>query len=1209
MADTHSGASVVAVDPQAQAELRNRLAHEELARAMSPNLTLVSLSGIAYTVPYHIQVVAKTDSVAERSKIQAIIDHCFHLCDRHLNEFNPKSEVSLINAAPVGKPVALSPILTTVLSTAFALSRMTNGVFDVAVGPLHAHLSDFVKRHGRMPSSHPGSPEQGAVCEVAKLATFDASWTLAMGGPTVAVSAPLTGTSATITKKHPAARLVLGGISKGYTVDLIIAELERKGGYQHALVSWGGDTRAVGRNHKEDLWKVGVVVPPSVEQLTQRGEGGLKKPAAGGGGDPPGGDHNDTAAAAATTTMPYHYIAVIGLDNEALCTSGDYENFIIIPQSAGSAPTTLAAAPLRLFTNTVCTEKLVLISPSDNAIAQASVVASSCLVADALATAALVKVEVARARGLLERFRYTRDRVSDFLIYTRNGARVARMHEVASETAQMRHERIEQSLPSRVIIVGGGLAGCCAAIEAASCGAHVVLLEKTSTLGGNSAKATSGINGWGTRPQALKGVADDGKFFERDTYFSGVGGRCDTGLVSTLSVKSSDAIHWLMKTTKLQLTTLFQLGGHSRPRTHRVPDAADGKPVPVGYTIMQALGKVIREQYGRKITVLTDASVLSLAHTTFTEPGDVTRARVHGVEYVDTKTRAKQTLTADAVVLCTGGFCNDHSDTSLLREFTPHLETIATTNGPFATGDGVKMARAIGATLVDMDKVQLHPTGFVNPKDPANPTKFLGPEALRGSGGLLINQHGKRFVNELDLRSKVSSAINDQKLPYPAAKCNVAYCVLNGAAIKLFGTGQLGFYKDKIGLFKDVANVEELAAHIQCPVEVLSQTLTEYEASCKEGKCPTTGKSVFPSVIGPQGPFVVAIVTPVLHYSMGGVAISPSTEVQVEDSGAANNFGHRKPVLGLFAAGEVSAGVHGGNRLGGNSLLECVVFGRIAGDRAATILQPRDNALSSTEWRAVTVREVREGEEFGHGSKIIRFNLPGALQKTGLKIGQFVGIRGEWDGQPLQGFYSPLTLPNDYGVIGLLVRSDKGVLKEFINALKPGSAVHMKACGGLSIDRLPSSKQLAVRGRVVRRIGLIAGGTGIAPMIQIIRGALKKPYVDDLVSLHLIYAAESYDELTYSNVLKHFVATSHGKFAVHFVVNTPPAGWTEGVGFVDADMLRGHMPAPATDALVVLCGPPVMQRALISLLVSVGHARGHVRTVDEADVPTAPAKL
>ncbi|EKG08045.1 NADH-dependent fumarate reductase, putative, partial [Trypanosoma cruzi] len=188
----------------------------------------------------------------------------------------------------------------------------------------------------------------------------------------------------------------------------------------------------------------------------------------------------------------------------------------------------------------------------------------------------------------------------------------------------------------------------------------------------------------------------------------------------------------------------------------------------------------------------------------------------------------------------------------------------------------------------------------------------------------------------------------------------------------------------------------KLAALIGCPVENVRNTLGDYEQLSKENRqCPKTRKVVYPCVVGPQGPFYVAFVTPSIHYTMGGCLISPSAEMQLEET-TTSPFGHRRPIFGLFGAGEVTGGVHGGNRLGGNSLLECVVFGRIAGDRAATILQKNPVPLSFKTWTTVILREVREGGMYGTGSRVLRFNLPGALQRSGLQLGQFIAIRGEW---------------------------------------------------------------------------------------------------------------------------------------------------------------------------------------------------------------------
>ena len=300
-----------------------------------------------------------------------------------------------------------------------------------------------------------------------------------------------------------------------------------------------------------------------------------------------------------------------------------------------------------------------------------------------------------------------------------------------------------------------------------------------------------------------------------------------------------------------------------------------------------------------------------------------------------------QTLMCDAVVLTTGGFGFDHSSGSLMQQYRPDLVGVPTTNGSFANGDGMRFGAEVGASLIDMDKVQLHPTAFIDPKDPAAHTKYLGPEALRGSGGILLDQKGQRFVNELDLRSVVSNKILEHCEPYVMPDSSQgrpwSWCVLNEEAQEKFGRPMLSFYKDQVGLFEDVEGTKGLAELIGCEEQTIIDTLKEYASAVDEKICSKTGKVVFPSKISEHDTsFIVARITPCIHYCMGGLEISPSGEVLTRKHGA---MGKRSKIHRLFAAGECTGGVHGGNRLGGNSLLECVVFGRIAGEKAATINQ------------------------------------------------------------------------------------------------------------------------------------------------------------------------------------------------------------------------------------------------------------------------------
>lgn len=1162
MTDSKSSASVVIVDPAKAAAERDRLARAELSDSAAGGSPMLVVKDIALTVPYTLKLVHPPGAAPQKvaDDAAAALREAFDITNKHLNHHNPDSEVSQINALPAHMTHDMSPVLSKVMHCAVSVHANAGKGFDVACGPLVHFLKVFLSNPANAGKDPHKEPQFADLLEISSLS----------GG------FKLCENQITIQKRDERARLDFGSIAKGFAVDYVIDTLVKRG-YDNCFFDWGGDCRGSGRNAVGELWAVGIVRPPQLSALKAR-------------------DAKDNAARS-NQDENAPLLRVMHLDNEAVATSGDYENLF---EAAGDPKHPL-------YTTNWNPRLRRMQRPTNKDICQATIKCFTAMYADALATAVLNMSSFALVRMVMDNWRWKRNAVTDFTLYIRDGERMAKMCEISRESADLRAKRIGNSLPARVVVAGGGLAGLCASIEAARCGAQVILLEKSGRLGGNSAKATSGINAWGTRPQAQQGVIDGDKYFERDTYLSGIGGSCDGGLVRMLSVKSSDAIKFLSD-FGIPLTVLSQLGGHSRKRCHRAPDKSDGTPVPIGYTIMKTLEDYIRKHLAKHITIMVNSPVKTLIRQVIPQVDGSERIKVLGVVFKPEGSVEDVTLYADAVVLATGGFSNDSTPNSLLREFAPHLYGRPTTNGAFATGDGVKMARETGAQLIDMDKVQLHPTGFIDPKDPSNSTKFLGPEALRGSGGVLLNKNGERFVNELDLRSVVSKAINEQKNVYPNSNgCNVAYCVLNEAAAKLFGPSALQFYWKKQGLFSFAEDVNGLAKLMDCSVDNLVSTLSTYESlSSSKTPCPQTGKRVFPCVVGPKGPFYVATITPSIHYTMGGCLISPSAEVQSLYINT-SVFGSRRPIQGLFGAGEVTGGVHGKNRLGGNSLLECVVFGRIAGDRAATILQKNPHALSATEWSAVILRETREGDEFGHGSRVLRFNLPGATQSSGLKIGQFVSIRGEWDGQTLVGYYSPITLPDDHGVIGILVRVDKGTLKDWLKALRPGDAVEMRACGGLVIERVPSLKQLQFEKEPIRRIAMIAGGSGVAPMIQIIRAALKRPYVTSIQSLDLIYAAEDVGELTYRRIFDQYEKADPEHLKIHYVLNNPPPKWTGGVGFVDRTVLAQCVPAPCRELLIVICGPPMMQRVTKTTLIAMGHNPKRVRTVDEE--PVQPSKL
>jgi flavocytochrome c len=294
------------------------------------------------------------------------------------------------------------------------------------------------------------------------------------------------------------------------------------------------------------------------------------------------------------------------------------------------------------------------------------------------------------------------------------------------------------------------------------------------------------------------------------------------------------------------------------------------------------------------------------------EKGEVT-----GVEYEDAE--GKKVQLEGPVVLATGGYAADFTSDSLLKKYRPDIYHLPTTNGDYSTGDGHKMILSIGGNAIDLEKVQVHPTGLVHPDEPNAKVLFLAAEALRGVGGLLLGNDGQRFADELGHRDYVTGRMWDHKKgPYRL--------VLNGAASKEI-EWHCKHYMGR-GLMKHFKSGADLAKEMGLAPSVLEGTFAAYNDVMKTKKCPF-GKKYFSN--GPwqmNDEFYVAIVTPVLHYTMGGVEINGSCEVQAP----------KGTIPGLYAAGELAGGVHGANRLGGSSLLGCVVFGRVAGDAAAKYL-------------------------------------------------------------------------------------------------------------------------------------------------------------------------------------------------------------------------------------------------------------------------------
>lgn len=456
-------------------------------------------------------------------------------------------------------------------------------------------------------------------------------------------------------------------------------------------------------------------------------------------------------------------------------------------------------------------------------------------------------------------------------------------------------------------------------------GGKVLVLDKSSFCGGNSSKATSGINGSCTQTQKNKQIEDSNDLFLSDTL---KGGAKKPEIAKVLVWESGPAVDWLMQTFDLDLSLVARLGGHSAPRTHRGKERFPG--MTITYALIQMVERVQENTAGGMARIINKAKVFELI---------TNNGAVIGCKYE----KGGDTIQAfGPVILASGGFGADFTSDSLLAKYRPDLIHLPTSNGEHCTGDGIKMGEAVGAASLDLEWVQVHPTGLVKVGEEDAKVKFLAAEALRGVGGLLIDAEGNRFANELGRRDYVTGEMWKNKAPFRLCLNSLASTEIHWHCEHYKGRGVMKKYDSGADLAKELGvSVKKLEAVWQVHYEASEKEKQEPDGgpfqaypSGKSWDEPSgktgCGKKFYHNVIpGSQfaaEPFHVAIVTPVIHYCMGGLEITTQSEV-VTSKGVV--------IPGLYAAGEVAGGVHGNNRLGGSSLLDCVAFGRVAGKACA----------------------------------------------------------------------------------------------------------------------------------------------------------------------------------------------------------------------------------------------------------------------------------
>lgn len=492
----------------------------------------------------------------------------------------------------------------------------------------------------------------------------------------------------------------------------------------------------------------------------------------------------------------------------------------------------------------------------------------------------------------------------------------------------------DSTVDADVVVVGAGGAGMTAAITAAAEGKSVVILESQSMVGGNSVRATGGMNAgktvyqdenefgesagvektlktaaekyadnetitalaktvseqWAAYQANPTGYFDSVELMELDTMIGGKGIN-DPELVETLCANSADAIDWLDE-HGITLHNVSSFGGASVKRIHR-PVNAEGKTVSVGSYMIPLL-----EENCEK------AGVKMMLDTTATEILTDANGAAVGVKATGASGETV-TVNAKAVVLATGGF---GANLDMVVKYKPELKGFMTTNAPGIQGQGIEMAQAIGAATVDMDQIQIHPTVEAN-------TAALITEGLRGDGAILINEEGQRFIDEVGTRDVVSAAEIAQTGSY-------SWLVVDQAMADASSVIQ-GYIKK--GYTVTGSTYEELGKAMGVDAAAFAETMEKWNGYVEAKNDPDFGRTSFANPLN-TAPYYAVKVTAGVHHTMGGLKINANTEVLNEKG---------EVIPGLFAAGEVTGGVHGANRLGGNAVADFTVFGRIAGAAAS----------------------------------------------------------------------------------------------------------------------------------------------------------------------------------------------------------------------------------------------------------------------------------
>ena len=460
----------------------------------------------------------------------------------------------------------------------------------------------------------------------------------------------------------------------------------------------------------------------------------------------------------------------------------------------------------------------------------------------------------------------------------------------------------DETLETDVLVIGAGGAGCAAGVQANQLGAKVLILEKQASIGGNTIMSGGAFNAVNDRSEQAIEYNDSVEWHFTQTM-NGGDNKGDPMLVHTLVRNAYAGLEWLQEMGmefQDEERGLFTVTGGLWPRAH--------KPVmPVGTGFFDTYQRYVDTHEGIEILLNTKAESFITDET----------GKILGVKATGETGNTLTILASKGVVLASGGF-GKNVELRMKYDSTWGMldETILSTNSAGATGDGIYMATAVGADLVGMEYIQLLPLG-----DPKTGS-LSGNIEFDVERRIFVNKNGERFVNEGGRRDEMTAGLFAQPDAYMWIIMD-SDCYPTGDELNNFNESVNQLIAE--GRAFKGETIAELAEQIGVPAANLEATIADFNAHVETKEVDQFGRTLYSTPID-NGPFYAAPRVPTVHHTMGGVKINAEAEV-INRSG--------EVIDGLYAAGEVTGGIHGTNRLGGNALADILVFGRIAGENAA----------------------------------------------------------------------------------------------------------------------------------------------------------------------------------------------------------------------------------------------------------------------------------